>query len=65
MGENRKVKDILSHIALALTGIGLVVMLGNKLLMGSMFFNSTKRQKRVDKIDQALKRITSRSYSKT
>jgi hypothetical protein len=55
MGEDRKVKDIIAHIVLALTGVGLLIIIGKKLATGSGFLNSTKRQKILSDIDKEVK----------
>jgi len=50
LGEDRNIADIIAHICLALTGVGLVIMGINKLCYGSFFLNSTKRQIMLDEI---------------
>lgn len=57
MGEDRKLKDIIGHILLALTGIGLMVMLGKKVLLQdhSIFLTKTKRQKLLEDVGQEAK----------
>jgi hypothetical protein len=63
MGDDRKFKDIIAHIAFALTGIGLIVMIGKKILSESKsgFLNSTRQQKMLDKIDEDAKDIIKKS----
>lgn len=55
LGNDRKFKDILGHILLALTGIGLIVMAGKKIATGSFFLNQTKRQKLLGDIEKEVK----------
>jgi hypothetical protein len=52
MGNDRNWSDHIAHICLALTGIGLLIMLANKLYSGQFFLNSTKRQMKLDEINQ-------------
>ena len=48
MREERRVLDIIAHIALLLTGIGLLIMLANKYKNGTFFLVDTKRGKLLD-----------------
>lgn len=52
MGTHRaEWKSILAEIALALTGIGLILTIGKYVLTGNTFFSQTKRQKDVEEIN--------------
>ena len=44
MRENRRVLDILAHIFIALTVIGLAVMVNQKMLTGTFFLTKTRRE---------------------
>lgn len=59
MGEDRTFKDIIAHIILALTGIGLIIILCNKYLSNSksIFLNPTKRQKILGVIEERSQNI--------
>lgn len=53
VGKDRKFSDILAHIVLALSGVGLLLMLANKFIAKAqtgMFFNQTPSQKILSKV---------------
>lgn len=58
MGEDRKAQDIIAHIILACTGVGLIIMLGNKMFghSHSFYLNKTKRQKMLEGVREELVR---------
>ncbi|MCX7091794.1 MAG: hypothetical protein NTU48_10170 [Legionellales bacterium] len=56
MGNDRNLSDWIVHFCLALTGIGLFIMLANKICYGQFFLNSTKRQVKLDDIKQEMAR---------
>ena len=53
MGDDRNWRDNVAHLCLALTGIGLFVMLANRLYSGQFFINNTERQCKLEDINQA------------
>ena len=53
LGEDRNISDILAHIILAFTGIGLLLMTANKICYGSFFLTQTERQKKLNLIKNA------------
>ncbi len=53
LGEDRNIQDYLAHIALAITGIGLLIMSINKICYGSFFLNNTKRQDMLKEIEES------------
>ena len=57
MGDDRDWRDNVAHICLALTGIGLFIMLANKLYSGQFFINKTERQRKLEDINQAVSSI--------
>lgn len=52
MGNDRNWSDHIAHFCFALTGIGLLVMVANKLYSGQFFLNNTKRQMQLNDINQ-------------
>ncbi len=54
MGDERNCRDIIGHICLALTGIGLLFILANKLYSGQFFFNNTERQCRLKDVNHEI-----------
>lgn len=60
--KDRKLKDIISHILIGATLIGLAVILGKKFLSKSKsgFFNSTKRQDMLDHINDNFQKVLKR-----
>lgn len=57
LGHDRNTKDILAHIALACTGVGLLVMIGNWFLNDSFFLNKTNRQIIAEQITEESRRV--------
>ncbi len=55
MGEDRRLRDIIGHIILALSVIGLIVMVAMKIAVGTLFVTETRRQNLVGKIDSQIK----------
>jgi hypothetical protein len=55
MGKARKATDIIAHIVLALTGIGLAIVLIKKWKKGTFFINTTYRQKLLRAIHKEIK----------
>lgn len=50
MSDDRTLIDIIGHILLALTGIGLIAMTVNRMVNGSFFFTMTNQQNIIDEI---------------
>lgn len=50
MRQDRRALDIIAHIVLAMTGIGLIVMLGHKAYTGTFFLNPTRREGLLDAV---------------
>jgi hypothetical protein len=57
MGNDRNWSDCIAHLCLALTGIGLLIMIGNKLYSGQFFLNNTSRQVKLGDVKEALHNI--------
>lgn len=53
MNDHRDVIHLLINIAVAVTGIGLLVILGNYLVTGNIYLSETTRQKHVNEISKA------------
>ena len=56
MRDHRRVQDILGHILLAFTGIGIILMIKQKIDKGT-FFNKTKRESLLSDVDDEIKKI--------
>ncbi|MFT4059579.1 MAG: hypothetical protein QM652_08535 [Legionella sp.] len=55
MGNHRaQWKPILANIAIAATGVGLIILLFKVISTGTLFFNETNRQVKIREIDDAL-----------
>ncbi|KTD54783.1 ankyrin repeat domain-containing protein [Legionella quateirensis] len=51
MNVHRKIwKPLLSNLIIAATGIGILLIIGNFIVTGHVFFSQTQRQKRIDEI---------------
>lgn len=63
--EDRRALDIIAHIALSLTGIGLLVMLANKYKHGTFFLVDTKRGKLLDEVESTGKAVLSATLNES
>lgn len=61
MRDHRRVQDILGHILLAFTGIGIILMIKQKVERGTFFLNKTKRESLLSDVDEEIKKIPLKS----
>ena len=54
MRDHHRAQDILGHILLALTGIGIILMMKQKMCMGTFFLNKTKRERLLSNVDEEI-----------
>lgn len=57
MRDHRRAQDILGHILLAFTGIGIILMIKQKVERGTFFLNKTKRESLLSDVDKEIKNI--------